>query len=88
MFRQCERCDFEWHLSDGKACPACGAGGGAKTKAAAEDSEDESDSARRAERSEGGAFGSGPHAKGQASCVVALAIMALIYFLVAYVLPS
>lgn len=82
MFRQCERCDFEWHVSDGEACPACGGGG-----EVVEDSEDESDSALGAERSEGGAFGSGPQAKAQASCVVALAILALIYFLVAYVLP-
>lgn len=84
MFRQCERCDFEWHVSDGEACPACGTGGGEEE---VENSEDESESALRAERSEGGAFGSGPQAKAQASCVVALAIMALVYFLVAYVLP-
>ena len=22
-FRTCQKCDFEWHLSDGKSCPVC-----------------------------------------------------------------
>jgi len=50
------------------------------------ESEDESDSAARAEMNEGGAFGSGPYAKSQASCMVALAIIALVYFIVRFVL--
>ena len=48
--------------------------------------EDESDSAEQAEINEGGAFGSGPYANSQASCIVALAIMALVYFIVRFVL--
>ena len=80
MFRQCRRCDFEWHESDGETCPACGSDWGGRIP------EDESDSAKRAEAHEGGAFGSGPHAKSQASCVIALAILALVYFIVSFVL--
>ncbi len=80
MFRQCRDCDFEWHESDGKVCPACG------SDSMDSESEDESDSASRAEMNEGGAFGSGPYAKSQASCMVALAIMALVYFIVRFVL--
>ena len=80
MFRQCNDCDFEWHESDGKDCPACG------SASMDSESEDESDSAARAEMNEGGAFGSGPYAKSQASCMVALAIMALVYFIVRFVL--
>ena len=48
--------------------------------------DDESDSAERAEAHEGGAFGSGPYAKSQSSCVIALAILALVYFIVRFVL--
>jgi len=80
MFRQCRDCDFEWHESDGPVCPACGS---ASIDSA---SEDESDSAALAEINEGGAFGSGPYAKSQASCMVALAIIALVYFIVRFVL--
>ena len=80
MFRQCRRCDFEWHESDGETCPACGSDWGDRVP------EDESDSAERAEAHEGGAFGSGPYAKSQASCVIALAIVALVYFIVNFVL--
>ena len=47
---------------------------------------DESYSAAQAELNEGGVFGSGPYAKSQASCMVALAIMALVYFIVSFVL--
>ena len=80
MFRQCSDCDFEWHESDGKVCPACG------SDSMDSESEDESDSAARAEMNEGGVFGSGPYAKSQASCMVALAIIALVYFIVNFVL--
>ena len=80
MFRQCSYCDFEWHESDGKICPACG------FDSVDLESEDESDSSGRAELNQGGAFGSVPYAKSQASCVVALAIMALVYFIVRFVL--
>ena len=80
MFRQCMDCDFEWHESDGKVCPACG------SDFMDSESEDESDSAARAEMNEGGVFGSGPYAKSQASCMVALAITALVYFIVNFVL--
>ena len=80
MFRVCSHCDFEWHESDGKVCPACG------SDSMDSESEDESDSAARAEINEGVAFGSGPYAKSQASCMVGLAIMALVYFIVRFVL--
>ena len=82
MFRQCSDCDFEWHESDGKACPACG------FDSVDSDSEDESDSAGRAELNQGGAFGSGPYAKSQDSCMIALAIIALVYFIVRFVLSG
>ena len=80
MFRQCMDCDFEWHESDGKVCPACG------SDSMDSESEDESYSAASAEMNECGAFGSGPYAKSQASCMVALAITALVYFIVNFVL--
>ena len=80
MFRQCGKCDFEWHESDGKVCPVCRYG------SMDSESEDESDSAALAELNEGGVFGSGPYAKSQASCMVGLAILALVYFIVNFVL--
>jgi RNA polymerase subunit RPABC4/transcription elongation factor Spt4 len=61
MFRQCRDCDFEWHETDGKVCPACG------SDSMDAEFEDESDSAEQAEINEGGAFGSGPYANSQLS---------------------
>tara|TARA_A100001037_G_C15104681_1_gene615772 strand:+ start:947 stop:1195 length:249 start_codon:yes stop_codon:yes gene_type:complete len=80
MFLQCKKCDFEWHESDGELCPVCDC----ESQESVPD--DESEAGRLAELSEGGAFGSGPFAKSQASCFTALAILALVYFILRFVI--
>jgi hypothetical protein len=71
-FKNCIKCDFEWHSSDGNRCPVCQTQDHYSQKVA-----------EGAEFFKGGLFGSGKNSEKMKKIYQALGLLALVYFLYA-----